>query len=76
MMDTVYLAVKGMHCPDCPKKVERSISKLDGVTAVKVNYEGENGSVTFDKHFVSIADIINKINKMGFEAKNITSYSK
>lgn len=76
MIETVYLDVKGMHCPDCPKKVERSVSKLDGVTEVKVSYATENGSVTFDNHFTSIADIINRINKMGFQAKNIKSYTK
>ena len=69
MNETIYLEVKGMHCKDCPKKVERSLTKLEGVSEVKVYYETENGCVTFNKDLVSISDIINRIGKMGFEAK-------
>ncbi|WP_042150115.1 heavy-metal-associated domain-containing protein [Paucisalibacillus sp. EB02] len=69
MNETIYLEVIGMHCQDCPKKVERSVSKLDGVSQVKVNYETENGYVTYNKELTDISDIMHRINKMGFEAK-------
>ncbi|WP_026907375.1 cation transporter [Paucisalibacillus globulus] len=68
MNETVYLEVKGMHCKDCPKKVEKSLTKLVGVSEVKVQYETEDGYVTFNKELVSMIDIINRISKMGFEA--------
>ncbi|WP_085993289.1 heavy-metal-associated domain-containing protein [Oceanobacillus senegalensis] len=71
MNETVYLNVVGMHCPDCPKKVERSILKLDGVSKVEIDYETEHGFVTFNKKLTSFTEIINRIRKMGFEAKNI-----
>ncbi|MFD1039385.1 heavy-metal-associated domain-containing protein [Virgibacillus byunsanensis] len=73
MNEIVYLDVKGMHCPDCPTKIEREISKMDGVTQIKVNLETENGCVTLNSNLTDISDIINKINKMGFEAKNVQS---
>lgn len=69
MKETAYLLIKGMHCPKCPTKVERSLSKLAGVSEVKVDYEAEKGYVTFDNQLTSITDIKNRINKMGFEAE-------
>lgn len=65
-----------MHCPDCPKKVERSLTKLNGVTEVNVNYQTESGNVTFHNQVTNIAEIINRINKMGFEAKLVRSESE
>lgn len=68
MCETILLEIKGMHCPDCPAKVERSLSKLDGVNQIKVNLESEKGYVTYNKSLISITDIVNKINGLGFEA--------
>lgn len=73
MDEIVYIDVKGMHCPDCPSKIERTILKMHGVSQVKVNLETENGCVTFNNHLANISDIINKISKMGFEAKIVQS---
>ncbi|WP_164669901.1 heavy-metal-associated domain-containing protein [Virgibacillus doumboii] len=71
MNEKMYLDVKGMHCPDCPAKIERVLSKMDGVSEVKVNLKTENGSVTFNNNITGTSEIINRINKMGFEAKSI-----
>nr|WP_106781053.1 heavy metal-associated domain-containing protein [Lysinibacillus timonensis] len=68
MNETVYLDVKELHCPDCPQKVEKAVSKLDGVSEIKVDYDTESGIVSFDNSLTSITDIINRINKMGFKA--------
>ncbi|MFS0674516.1 heavy-metal-associated domain-containing protein [Ornithinibacillus sp. 179-J 7C1 HS] len=76
MNETIYIDIKGMHCPDCPKKVEKSLSKLVGVAEVSVNYETENGTVTFNRDLTSISEIVNRINKMGFTAENIQSKSE
>lgn len=73
MEERVNLDIKGMHCPNCPAKVEKSVLKLEGVTQVKVDYESESCSVVFDNQLTSITDIINKINKMDFEAKKSPS---
>ncbi|WP_096271286.1 heavy-metal-associated domain-containing protein [Paucisalibacillus globulus] len=71
MSEIVFLEIKGMHCKDCPKKVERSISKLEGVSKVTVSYEDENGYVTFNSDLLSMNQIISRIKKMGFEANVI-----
>lgn len=71
MNEVMQLDIIGMHCPDCPAKIERAILKFDGVAQVKINYQTEDGYVKFDNRFVSNIDIINRINKMGFETKNV-----
>ncbi|MFB4168257.1 cation transporter [Virgibacillus sp. JSM 102003] len=76
MNEVVYLDVKGMHCPDCPAKVERAISKMDGVTEVKVNLETENGCVMFNNNLTGVSDIIKRIDNMGFEAKVVQANTK
>lgn len=76
MQEIAYITITGMHCPDCPKKVERSLTKLNGVTEVNVNYQTESGSVTFYRQVTNISEIINRIKKMGFEAKFVRSESK
>ncbi|GGA75108.1 heavy-metal-associated domain-containing protein [Ornithinibacillus halotolerans] len=76
MNETLYIEVKGMHCPDCPAKVERTLTKLDGVSQVKIDFENENGYVIFKTGLTSTSDIINRINKMGFEAKKVKSQSE
>ncbi|GIO25868.1 heavy-metal-associated domain-containing protein [Ornithinibacillus bavariensis] len=68
MEQTISLEIKGMHCPNCPAKIERSLTKLDGVSKVEVYYEEENGFVTFDPSKVDVVHIINRISKLGFDA--------
>ncbi|MGY0694222.1 cation transporter [Virgibacillus sp. FSP13] len=69
MNETAYLDIKGMHCVNCPIKVEKAISKMEGVIEIDVNWGSEKGCVTYDRNLVAISDIINRIHKMGFEAK-------
>ncbi|WP_449354854.1 heavy-metal-associated domain-containing protein [Virgibacillus natechei] len=69
MSETAYLDVKGMHCVNCPPKVEKAIAKMNGVNEISVDYETEKGHVTFDKNKIGISDIIDEISEVGFEAK-------
>ena len=76
MRETILLEIKGMHCPDCPAKVERTLSKLAGVNQVTVDYESENGYVTYNQSLISIEAITERISGLGFEAKNIQRNAK
>ncbi|ASK64052.1 copper-translocating P-type ATPase [Virgibacillus phasianinus] len=71
MDETTYLDVKGMHCAACATRIEKAVSKLDGVTEINVNLATEKGRVTFNKNRTTLSDIINRINKIGFEAKKV-----
>ena len=47
-MDTT-LKIKGMMCQHCVKHVTEALSKVDGVTAVKVDLEGEKADLATNK---------------------------
>jgi copper chaperone CopZ len=76
MREQVLLEIKGMHCPDCPGKVERNLRKLDGVKEIIVDYEKESGYVSYDKAVISIETITDRISELGFEAKNMQGGGK
>src|SRR5699024_11163723 len=69
MDQTNDLDIRGMHCAACATRIEKVISKMDGVIDVKVNLTTEKGRVTYNENGTSISSIINKINQLGFEAK-------
>src|SRR5699024_12097439 len=70
MDQTIHLDIKGMHCAACATRIEKAVSKIDGVTSIYVNLTTEKGQVTFNEHLTSIFDITHKISKIGFEAAN------
>lgn len=45
---TVTLDVKNMTCPVCPITVKKSLEKVAGVTAVKVDFARKTALVTYD----------------------------
>ncbi|MDR1065759.1 MAG: heavy metal translocating P-type ATPase, partial [Oscillospiraceae bacterium] len=67
-MNTQTLAITGMTCAACSARIERVVSKMDGVESVSVNLASERASLTFDGDKLSLADIIAKIEKTGYGA--------
>src|SRR5690625_2960632 len=68
-METLHLDVEGMYCSACTARIEKVVSKIEGVSEVSVNLTTEAGKVIFDSNRTSINHILNKINHLGFEAK-------
>ena len=71
MVGTVYMEIRGMHCLNCPIKVEKEISKMNGIIEVDVNWESQKGCITFEQDQVTVMDMINCIAQMGFDAKEL-----
>ncbi|MEK5441189.1 heavy metal translocating P-type ATPase [Fredinandcohnia sp. FSL W7-1320] len=69
MKETNHLEISGMHCAACATRIEKVVSKIEGVEEVHVNLTTEKGRVTFTNTLTNINEIINRINKIGFEAK-------
>jgi periplasmic mercuric ion binding protein len=44
----VTLDVKNMTCATCPITVKKSLEKVSGVSAVKVDYDKKTATVTYD----------------------------
>jgi periplasmic mercuric ion binding protein len=47
-IQTVTLAVPDMTCAACPITVKKALTRVNGVTGVKVNYEKRQAVVTYD----------------------------
>ena len=45
---TVTLAVQNMSCELCPITVRKSLEKVSGVSAVKVDFDRKSATVTYD----------------------------
>lgn len=61
--------ITGMHCAACVGRVEKVVSRMDGVADVKVNLLTRKGSVTYtDNSQVTPDDVIKAITGIGFGA--------
>jgi Cu+-exporting ATPase len=64
----VTLKVTGMSCASCVGRLEKSLRQLIGVTEANVNLATEKAAISFDSSKVTVSDLINTINSLGFEA--------
>ncbi|MEH6907411.1 heavy metal translocating P-type ATPase [Neobacillus drentensis] len=68
MKEQLKLDITGMTCAACSTRIEKVLNKMDSVEA-NVNLAMESAAISFDKEIVSSHDIITKIEKLGYEAK-------
>ena len=60
------LDVTGMTCAGCEMKIERILSKLSGVSDVKVSFSQGTVTVAYDDNMVSIYDMSMALEKAGY----------
>lgn len=60
-------SIVGMHCASCAKLIERSLSKVKGVTNCAVNYGSESAVVEIDKNVTDL-DLKNAVENAGYKA--------
>ena len=58
--------IKGMHCASCASIITKKISKLQGVDSINVNFATENATLAFDEKAVSMQEMNNQIEKLGY----------
>ena len=63
---TITLPVEGMTCASCSARIERQLSKLNGVVDAAVNLAAETADVRFDADKLSPSDVKAAIEKTGF----------
>lgn len=68
-MSRIELKIHGMTCAACSGRIERVLSKTQGVSSVVVNLTTEIASVDFDDSKINQEEIISKIQKLGFGAE-------
>lgn len=60
--------IMGMTCAACATRIEKGLNKMEGVTAT-VNLALETAHVEFNPSQVSAADMIKKVEQLGYKAK-------
>ena len=67
--------VTGMTCSACSSKVEREVSKMDGINKVTVNLLTNSMQVDFDENITSNSKIIQTVVKAGYDASAVGAKS-
>jgi P-type Cu+ transporter len=64
----VELDITGMTCAACSARIEKGLNKMDGVMNANVNLALEKASVEYNPARLSPADVIQKVEKLGYGA--------
>ncbi|KMZ43159.1 MULTISPECIES: heavy metal translocating P-type ATPase [Bacillales] len=66
--DKVELNISGMTCAACSTRIEKGLNKTAGVLKANVNLAMETATVEYDSSQVSVTDLIQKVEKLGYQA--------
>ena len=69
-MEKIY-SIKDMHCNSCAQIIERTLK--DKVNKIYVSYSEEEAIIDFDKDKISEKEILDAIQKLGYEARPLKS---
>ncbi len=75
LLKEVSLPIQGMHCAACAKAIERTVSKLNGINTVTVNFASEKAYIKYNPVPVKLSEIKQAIAKAGYTALDAESYS-
>ena len=62
------LALEGMTCASCAMRIEKGLKKVPGVLDAQVNLATERGTVTYDPTQTGLAQMIQKVEAVGYKA--------
>ncbi len=65
---STVLAIGGMTCAACVRKVEKALGKVHGVSAASVNLVTERANVTYDPASASDAQLVAAVERVGYAA--------
>ena len=64
--------VEGMDCASCVGKIEKALSRMDGLTDVQVNFSSETLTLTRNlKSRFTARDVAKKIKTLGFGVEEL-----
>lgn len=66
MEKKITLQVTGMSCASCAIKIEKKLSKLDGVKQASVNFAVEKATVIYDDSAAKVEDFENTVKQLGY----------
>jgi len=66
--ESVDLRITGMTCAACANRIEKGLNRMPGVVKANVNFATETAHVEYSPADVSVADMIKKIEQLGYKA--------
>ncbi|UOE53470.1 heavy metal translocating P-type ATPase [Cytobacillus oceanisediminis] len=66
MSEKAEFDISGMTCAACANKIEKRLNKLNGVQTATVNFALESGLVEYNPDEVSVSDMKEAIEKLGY----------
>lgn len=60
--------ITGMTCAACATRIEKGLNKMDGIANANVNLALEKATIEFNPSAIAVADIIAKVEKLGYGA--------
>jgi len=66
-IETIALPVEGMTCASCVRRVEKTISKFEGVSNVSVNLATERATFSYDIDSVNLEEIARAVEDAGYK---------
>lgn len=70
-MQKATIQLETLTCPSCMQKIENAVKALEGIDkeSLNVSFNSSKVKLNFDDEKVSIKDIENAIDKLGYEVK-------
>lgn len=76
MQQKISLQIKGMTCASCVNRIEKALTKNEGILSASVNLATEKANVVFEDSKASPSLIVNLITNAGYEAALSTTSNK
>jgi mercuric ion binding protein len=70
---TVTLRIENMTCVACPYIVEKTLAAVPGVQQIKVSYESQTATVTFDDSQTDVSALTAATTNAGFPSQPIAT---
>ena len=67
--EKIDLDVTGMTCAACSNRIEKVLNRTDGVEEANVNLTTENATIVYNSNSTSVDTLIQKIQKLGYDAQ-------
>ncbi len=65
-LNEITIPIEGMTCAACSAKIERAVSRLEGVASASVNLTTEKAAIKYDSNKIKLKTIKQKISDLGY----------
>jgi len=63
----ITMPIEGMTCASCAQRIEKTVSKLNGVSSANVNLATEKATIHYDPSIIRLSQIKTEIIKIGYK---------